>query len=323
MNQSSSNVNYNNKVRILLEYQKATWPLLSDNYKALKSVQVRSFKHDDYSIKLQYNPKRVRSTNAQVDAESVAKRKCFLCLQNLPGKQKGLIANSDYFILCNPYPIYKEHFTVSSAEHSPQAIKVRFKQILYFSRMLPDFSIIYNGPLCGASAPDHFHLQAGNRGFLPVEDDYREHLKQNRKTLISTSEGSIFSFNNYYCNLLAIESVEATVCTNFFDLIYKSIQEVTNTGSEPMMNIISWYDAKTWKTLIYLRKKHRPRQYFEKGKRKITISPGAVDMGGFCIIPDEHEFQEVTKDDLLDIYSQVTISKELYKLLIEKIQEHK
>ena len=44
--------------------------------------------------------------------------------------------------------------------------------MLDLSKILDEYVLFYNGPKCSASAPDHMHFQAGNKGFLPLEDNY-------------------------------------------------------------------------------------------------------------------------------------------------------
>lgn len=55
----------------LLAKQLVTWPLAEKNYKALEAVQVKSFDMGGFSIRAQFNPARIVSTGAKVDARSL------------------------------------------------------------------------------------------------------------------------------------------------------------------------------------------------------------------------------------------------------------
>jgi len=168
----------NDKLFALCEHQKASWELASKNYKLLSSVESKRYYFGSYKIETQHNPKRIKSSAAKTDKESIEKRKCFLCRENLPEEQKGILLHNEYLILCNPYPIFDYHFTISKLVHTPQLIKSNLIDMLAISKVLSDFTVFYNGPDCGASAPDHFHFQACTKGAMPVEKEY-ENLKNN------------------------------------------------------------------------------------------------------------------------------------------------
>ena len=139
----------------LLQEQKSKWQLLADAYRSLDSVKVREIHCDGFSTLLQFNPKRIVSTSANVDEKSVHERKCFLCPQNLPDEQKGVLYREGFLVLCNPAPIFPYHFTISTVQHTPQEIGKFVGTFLSLAKELsPEFTVFYNGPRCGASAPD-------------------------------------------------------------------------------------------------------------------------------------------------------------------------
>ena len=49
-------------------------------------------------------------------------------------------------------------------------------------------------------------------------------------------------------------------------------------------------------------------KYFETGKRQLLISPGALDMAGLMITARTVDFDKIRKEDIEDIYSQVSMS---------------
>jgi len=76
---------------------------------------------------------------------------------------------------------------------------------------------------------------------------------------------------------------------------------------EPMINLLAYYDD-SWQVLLFPRDRHRPWQYFEEGEQNILLSPASVDMGGTLITPLEKDFEKITREDIMDIFSQVSFS---------------
>ena len=79
---------------------------MAEGYASLDSVRVREIICNGFTVKVQFNPKRIVSTGADVDPAVISNRKCFLCLENLPEEQQGILYRNDYLILCNPIPIF-------------------------------------------------------------------------------------------------------------------------------------------------------------------------------------------------------------------------
>ena len=171
----------------LLSEQKKTWPDLREGYESLKDVRERDLPCRGFSVRLQYNPGRIKSSLADVSEKNVNERRCFLCLDHLPEGQKGILYRSEYLILCNPMPVFSSHFTVSHLDHRLQAIA---EHIDTFLQLMADFgsgwTVLYNGPKCGASAPDHLHFQAAPSGQMPIEKEIRE---EKRLTLMKQVDG--------------------------------------------------------------------------------------------------------------------------------------
>ncbi len=184
--------NFADAAKRLFEIQKEQWPMLSSGFKSLETVKSKSFQFDGFKIKAQFNAGRITSTSAKVDPKSISERKCFLCTENLPAEQKGILYNDNYIILCNPFPIFPTHFTLTHKEHQPQRILDTFSDMLDLSKDLSKYySVIYNGPRCGASAPDHLHFQAGNKFFMPIDDEFHQIKNEYGKEIF---EDEIFLF---------------------------------------------------------------------------------------------------------------------------------
>ena len=204
-----SNNNYASAADYLFNSQLNSWNLLKQNSDALKNVQTKSFWFDGFKLKVQFNPGRIKSTSAEVDEKSVKNRQCFLCIENLPIEQKGIKIRNDFILLCNPFPIFPQHFTISSLSHEPQRISESFGEFLELTKLLsPGYTLVYNGPACGASAPDHLHFQAGTKNFMPIEDDIQQ-LKNDYGNIIQEDEFITTSFiDDGLRKLILIESTE-------------------------------------------------------------------------------------------------------------------
>ena len=292
---------------IFFHEQLSEWSLARQNYEALSKVRTKEFSFGDFSIRVQFNPARIVSSAAKVDAKSIQERKCFLCPSNLPPEQRGLPICGNYQILVNPFPIFPVHLTIPDIAHIEQLIFDRYEDMLDIAAELNDFVIFYNGAKCGASAPDHIHFQAGNKGFLPIENDLKN---ISRKQIYSGDKISVSTPENYLRNMFIIESDIKSAISDIFKKIYSSL-EIKENESEPMLNILTWRENKKWISCIIPRKAHRPECFFAEGDSNILISPASVDMGGVFITPLEKDFEKITADDVKKILEEVCFNEKL------------
>jgi ATP adenylyltransferase/5',5'''-P-1,P-4-tetraphosphate phosphorylase II len=307
------------RTRALVKHQLKNWDMARDGYSSLDNVQTRKFEFEDFIINVQFNPGRIISSSAKVDEKSINERPCFLCYKNLPDKQKGIKYFRDYLILVNPFPIFTEHLTIPKIDHIPQTIKYNFGGLLRLSEDIgKHYVVFYNGPKCGASAPDHMHFQAGSKDFMPIDSEYKSIRESKGELLFSSNDLAIYGFKNYLRYFFSIESGNASMIKKAFAKFYSLLGEF-DKSEEPMMNILSYYHKNFWKILIFPRQKHRPSYYYESGEKNILLSPAAVDLGGVCITPREKDFNTITRNQLIDIMRQVTITKELFQYYSIKI----
>jgi len=300
----------------LLFQQQDSWELLRRGYASLASVRTRSFQIGTSEVKVQFNPGRITSSAAKVDAKSIQERPCFLCVQNLPPEQLGILYDGEYLVLCNPFPIFPEHFTIAHVQHQPQQIVRSFPVLLGLSRELAErYGVFYNGPKCGASAPDHLHFQAGVRGFLPIEAEYEEVKTKSGRVITQTEKLLVFSAGEFSRPFVAFESPDEETLVSAFLRFYSAFQKLTGSSEEPMMNILAYYDDGKWRVLVFPRTKHRPSFFFEEGENKILISPAAVDLGGVCTTPVERDFERVTEDHLDQMFREVSLQPEIFTRL--------
>jgi len=312
------------KADALLKDQLSSWPLLAANWEKLEKSQIRQFDFEGFTIRVQCNPKRIGSSAAKVDKVSIQKRPCFLCAGNRPPEEKEVWAGDDYEILCNPFPIFRAHYTIAKAEHTSQVIETEFGRFLQLSRELPDLALFYNAPNCGASAPDHMHFQAGNRGFMPIEEEISSLKDHYGKLLLEERGLKVTAVADGLRRFYVIESESIAQMEQFGAGVFRFLRKLQN-GGEPMINMLSYY-RDGWQVLLFPRGRHRPWQYFEEGEENIMLSPASVDMGGTLITPLEKDFQKIRREDVEDIFCQVTFPAEQFdqmnQLIIQKFETH-
>ncbi len=273
------------QIQQLFSSQRKEWKLLDNNCNQMSNIQVRTLTWDsDAEVVLQCNPSRLISASAKVDEKSIKERKCFLCAENRPKEQKGISFLDKYLILCNPFPILENHLTIPLHSHVPQLIGKKMIDMLSLTELLPNYIVFYNGPKCGASAPDHFHLQAG--------------LKS---SVLLNSENALRS-------CLRIESNTKTEAEEMFYDVYNYLKIHQPNEDEPMMNIVSFMENEKYIIHVFPRRLHRPWQYTAHGEAQLIVSPGALDMAGMFITPRKEDFDKINKQDIEDIYTQVSMA---------------
>ena len=301
------------KVKGLIIQQKETWPLAKNNYNNFCDVEKKIFEFDQFKIVVQFNPGRLVSSSAKVDAESIENRSCFLCADNLPSEQKGIIYKDEYIILVNPFPIFEEHFTIPTLKHQPQKIAENFSDMLDLAQDLEKYyTIFYNGPKCGASAPDHLHFQACTKNIIPIETELNKITPSNGELFYEDFDTAVYGISGYLRNFFFITANKKDSVILQFENLQKAIKDIFVTPDEPMMNVLVLFDEK-WKVLVFPRAQHRPNQYFLKGNDKLLISPAAADFGGQLITPRKEDFNKITIDDIENIFAQTSTSEDILR----------
>ena len=303
----------------LLSEQKRSWQDLQEGYTALKNVKERTLPCRGFSVRLQYNPGRMKSSAAVVDKSDGNERPCFLCLDQLPDGQKGILYRREYLILCNPMPVFSSHFTVSHLDHCPQAIG---EHIDTFTQLMTDLSfgwvVLYNGPKCGASAPDHFHFQIVPSGQMPVE---REILEEGRLTQLKRIGGvSLCCARGLGREAVIFEGDDPMVLERAFKRFLEALKKVLVIDEEPMMNIAGFRGERRWHLVVFPRKKHRPEAFFREGNGRVLVSPGVIDMGGLLITPVERDFDRLDATTVEGIYSEVSLETEIVEKAIDALR---
>ncbi|NDV64176.1 DUF4922 domain-containing protein [Bacteroides sp. 224] len=303
-------------VQNLFREQLTDWKLAKDNYEALSQAKTNEFKINYCTCKVQFNPARITSSAAKVDAKSIQQRPCFLCGANRPTEQKGVPFAERYTILVNPYPIFPRHLTIPYISHSKQLIKGRFADMLNLAKELDEYIVFYNGPKSGASAPDHLHFQAGNKGFLPIEKEWSFIPKER---VVKHPGAILWRIHDTPRATFVIESDNLPEAEVLFNSVYNAL-ELKPEDEEPMMNILAWYEKGIWITCIFPREKHRPDLYFAEGDKNLLISPASVDLGGMFISPLEKDFNKITSAEIKYILNEVCVSGNKLRTITQQIK---
>ena len=275
----------------LFERQIRVWPLLASGMEGLARARTRAVHIDWFDIHVRHIPHRVGSTTAAVDQASIDRRPCFLCAGNMPREQEGIEFDPAFTIYCNPYPIVRNHLTIVHREHRPQRIAGQLGTLLDLAYSLPGYFVIYNGPECGASAPDHLHFQAGSLELFPIDKETRD----KPGLLIPNYARNVFLFRGFDRTAL-IEQLERAI---------ELLGSVTGKSDEPLINIAAFYKGKSsWSIFLFPRGKHRPQVFYTK---ELTVSPASIDLCGIFVVPLERDFERISGDDIAGIFREVTL----------------
>ena len=299
--------------------QLEVWTDARHRFRDLKHVETRQFSDQ---LKLQWNPARIVSTGAKIDKKTLGERPCFLCDKNRPKEQMSKQIDEKFHLLVNPFPILPVHFTIPARKHQPQLIYKNYGEMHRFISLHSDLMVFYNGPKCGASAPDHLHFQAGTNGILPLQTNWQR-LSRNLTDVISLNdEEKISVVRDFLVPAFVIISKSAESDEALFRRLYKAMPQ-RGDETEPMMNIISWRKGEEFISVVIPREKHRPEAYFAEGDAQFVVSPGALDMSGLIITPREEDFRKLTEEKALSLLQECGVSEEKMNAIIAKLKASK
>lgn len=299
--------------------QLEVWTDARHRFRDLKHVETRQFSDQ---LKLQWNPARIVSSGAKIDKKTLGERPCFLCDKNRPKEQMSKQIDEKFHLLVNPFPILPVHFTIPARKHQPQLIYKNYGEMHRFISLHSDLMVFYNGPKCGASAPDHLHFQAGTNGILPLQTNWQR-LSRNLTDIISLNdEEKISVVRDFIVPAFVIISKSAESDEALFRRLYKAMPQ-RGDETEPMMNIISWRKGEEFISVVIPREKHRPEAYFAEGDAQFVVSPGALDMSGLIITPREEDFRKLTEEKALSLLQECGVSEEKMNAIIAKLKASK
>lgn len=315
--------------------QLSVWPLAAANFRALKDAQTRELPVGGLTVRIQHNPARIRSSAAKVDKASIQARSCFLCADARPKEQRTLKFEGrkgrKYDILVNPYPIFPGHLTIARDRHVDQSIWKCLTDMADLAHHYTGLTVFYNGPRCGASAPDHMHFQACPRGMLPLENAVDRQLDTHGDDLAfltSVKEAQLFHYKKFTRGVFVLR---ARTSKSLAKLFYRLLDCVpTPEGeTEPMFNLLMWYKslaggrrpagnthglaAFEYRAIVLLRGAHRSHHYFDEGPDHLTMSPGCADMAGLFIAPQAEDYAKLDSRLLTEMLSEVSVSPAIEK----------
>lgn len=296
------------------------WSMARHNFRDLQEVLTRDLSDGGMPLMVQFNPARIVSTGASIDKASISKRPCFLCKENRPQEQSAKRFDVNFDILVNPYPILPVHFTLPAVRHQPQHILEYYTEMHSILEQNPDIMVFYNGPKCGASAPDHMHFQAGTSGKVPLQASWPRLVRDITVVYSLDSDNDISVINSWASPALLIRSKSAEADESLFRRVYNALP-MNDGDTEPMMNIVSWMSAGQWLSVIFPRRKHRPGCYSAEGDAKMLVSPGALDMAGLIITPRREDFERITAEQAEAILREVSLTDSDMRDVVAKIKD--
>lgn len=319
MLQGKADIMEDSSISRFFNRQLEVWTDARHRFRDLKHVETRQFSDQ---LKLQWNPARIVSTGAKIDKKTLGERPCFLCDKNRPKDQMSKQIDEKFHLLVNPFPILPVHFTIPARKHQPQLIYKNYGEMHRFISLHSDLMVFYNGPKCGASAPDHLHFQAGTNGILPLQTNWQR-LSRNLTDIISLNdEEKISVVRDFIVPAFVIISKSAESDEALFRRLYKAMPQ-RGDETEPMMNIISWRKGEEFISVVIPREKHRPEAYFAEGDAQFVVSPGALDMSGLIITPREEDFRKLTEEKALSLLQECGVSEEKMNVIIAKLKASK
>lgn len=319
MLQGKADIMEDSSISRFFNRQLEVWTDARHRFRDLKHVETRQFSDQ---LKLQWNPARILSTGAKIDEKTLGERPCFLCDKNRPKEQMSKQIDEKFHLLVNPFPILPVHFTIPARKHQPQLIYKNYGEMHRFISLHSDLMVFYNGPKCGASAPDHLHFQAGTNGILPLQTNWQR-LSRNLTDIISLNdEEKISVVRDFIVPAFVIISKSAESDEALFRRLYKAMPQ-RGDETEPMMNIISWRKGEEFISVVIPREKHRPEAYFAEGDAQFVVSPGALDMSGLIITPREEDFRKLTEEKALSLLQECGVSEEKMNVIIAKLKASK
>lgn len=316
MLQGKADIMEDSSISRFFNRQLEMWEDARHRFRDLKHVEVRQLSDQ---LKVQFNPARIVSTGAKIDKHTLGERPCFLCERNRPKEQMTKQIDDHFQLLVNPFPILPVHFTIPATKHQPQSIYRHYGEMHRLLSLHSELMVFYNGPKCGASAPDHLHFQAGTSGVLPLQTNWQR-LSRSLTDVISLNDDEKISvLRDFLVPAFVIISKSEDSDEELFHRLYRSMP-MRGDESEPMMNIIAWRKGDEFISVVIPREKHRPDAYFAEGEAQMMVSPGALDMAGLIITPREEDFNKINLDKATALLRECGISAEKMEAIVSNLK---
>lgn len=316
MLQGKADIMEDSSISRFFNRQLEMWEDARHRFRDLKHVEVRQLSDQ---LKVQFNPARIVSTGAKIDKHTLGERPCFLCERNRPKEQMTKQIDDHFQLLVNPFPILPVHFTIPATKHQPQSIYRHYGEMHRLLSLHSELMVFYNGPKCGASAPDHLHFQAGTSGVLPLQTNWQRLSRSLTDVISLNDEEKISVLRDFLVPAFVIISKSEDSDEELFHRLYRSMP-MRGDESEPMMNIIAWRKGDEFISVVIPREKHRPDAYFAEGEAQMMVSPGALDMAGLIITPREEDFSKINLDKATALLCECGISAEKMEAVVSNLK---
>ncbi len=316
MLQGKADIMEDSSISRFFNRQLEMWEDARHRFRDLKHVEVRQLSDQ---LKVQFNPARIVSTGAKIDKHTLGERPCFLCERNRPKEQMTKQIDDHFQLLVNPFPILPVHFTIPATKHQPQSIYRHYGEMHRLLSLHSELMVFYNGPKCGASAPDHLHFQAGTSGVLPLQTNWQRLSRSLTDVISLNDEEKISVLSDFLVPAFVIISKSEDSDEELFHRLYRSMP-MRGDESEPMMNIIAWRKGDEFISVVIPREKHRPDAYFAEGEAQMMVSPGALDMSGLIITPREEDFSKINLDKATALLRECGISAEKMEAVVSNLK---
>lgn len=300
--------------------QLSVWPQVAAKYRALKTARTRQLSVGGLLVTLQSNPGRL----------PIFDHGCPLCEENYMEHQHKLPFEGrkgrKYNILVNRAPIFPNHLVITRDIHAPQTIWHRFPDMLDLAASLENYVVFYNSPNSGTSVPGHAHFQACPKGYMPLERAAERLLRTvatggtspEIEFLDSVRDAQLFHFKKLHGGIFMLRAQTSKSMAKMFYRLLDCLNLFAEE-KEPRFNVFTWCSEGEYRAFVTLRGASRPHHFFEKGEGNFAIVPGAADMAGFVVVPEEKDFDRLTPEVLAEIYADVSIQEADEKRLLWRL----
>ncbi|QQS19983.1 DUF4922 domain-containing protein [Candidatus Saccharibacteria bacterium] len=268
-------------ITMLLEQQRAAWKDLSINFAGLEKLKQSQMRLAETSVVIQLNERRAGR----------GKPTCFLDAQSLPAEQKG-VSLAGLFVAFNPYAVLLQHTTGIFPQHTDQSLDKLLAASLRLAVGLGQPSaVFYNGPLAGASAPHHAHIQAVRHPQFPIEASLARFDKTSEQ---KAGQSILYLPENLGRTVLAIDSPNISSAEDAVRKVIERLPMTPEDGyNEPRVNLmVRALGTGTLRVFI------APRE-----ARVVTLKNGSKlrpatleTIGGLLVVTTEDDFFHLGND---------------------------
>lgn len=258
------------------ESQLAEWEFARRNFEALRRIETKTFDLDGFSIRVQFNPAPDRFVGRKGRCGVRRCPKMFFMSGKSTARTAGITLGGRLSGIGKSVSDFRPAFYDPCGGTRAAVDRGSLGDMLALARCFDREVVFYNGPRCGASAPDHAHFQAVGKGAMPLEAEIGRFATEK---VLEASGAAAYAIRDYLRGGFVIRSADASAAAACFGKLYEAL-EVLPADVEPMMNVLTWYDSDGWTSCVFPRTKHRPACFYGEGATDLLVSPASVDLAG-------------------------------------------